>query len=219
MGNTVDLNTTATNLMRAGIVGVSSLSAIGDIINGLQSTFSPLSMLGSLGITQKASMLTRGEFLPQYVSGLITNTTSASAFVGNASASDMYKSTITAANEQAEAQKASVEQVDESAQQMKEIHDAVILLANPDKLFKTVNYKVIDNITGEVNGGSAIFDNKNTVKVTPVDDNTSAVYVKTISENVQHISSILDSVVLGGMLKVRIMESNTQNSVSRPGGL
>ena len=41
MGNMVDLNTTVTNLMRSGIVGVGTLGAIGSLISGVSSTFSP----------------------------------------------------------------------------------------------------------------------------------------------------------------------------------
>ena len=47
-----DLNATVEDLIQTGIIGVSSLGTIGQVISGLGSTFSPGWMLGKLGITK-----------------------------------------------------------------------------------------------------------------------------------------------------------------------
>lgn len=101
MGNMVDLNTTITNLMRAGIVGVGSLGAIGSMISGLSSTVAPATMLAKLGIAnsdtaQKIS--NRGKGLSR--KSRQVQEQSASTLVGNTSGDDYYQSTLTSANEQ-----------------------------------------------------------------------------------------------------------------------
>ena len=214
MGSAVDLNTTVTNLMRTGIVGISSLGLIGDIMSGIGSTLNPASMLGKISTDDLTKI--RGSFTPTYTSGTISNTTSGSAYVGNSSGSDMYQSTLTAANDSSEAQKADAQKNDKSAQQMKEIHDAVVLLADPDKLFKTVSYKVIasDNLLTE---DSAIFDKDNTVRVTAADNNASDDKIKSIESNVNTIVSLLQSVIVNGVLKVNVTNQLGSNPMGATG--
>lgn len=95
VGNMIDLNTTVTNLMRAGIVGVSSLGAIGQIISGLGSTANPSSMLTKLGVTGRAKTRTRGAGLGRKN----RQATSMSTLVGNTSGDDYYDSTMTSADD------------------------------------------------------------------------------------------------------------------------
>ena len=105
MGNMVDLNTTVTNLMRAGIVGVSTLGAIGDIITGISNTANPSNMLSSLGIRRGAiSTLSRGTGTSARISGLET---SVNAMVGSSSGEDMAAGTLNKANAEANDQLAS----------------------------------------------------------------------------------------------------------------
>lgn len=101
MGNMVDLNTTITNLMRAGIVGVGSLGAIGSMISGISSTLAPSTILAKLGIAnsdtaQKIS--NRGKGLSR--KSRQVQEQSASTLVGNTSGDDYYQSTLTSSNEQ-----------------------------------------------------------------------------------------------------------------------
>jgi hypothetical protein len=100
LGNMVDLNTTVTNLMRAGIVGVSSLGAIGSLISGLGSTFNPSSMLSKLGIlnSSSATYTSRGKGLTRKQKQIQQQ--SGSTYVGNSAGEDYYEQSISSANEQ-----------------------------------------------------------------------------------------------------------------------
>ena len=93
MGNMVDLNTTVTNLMRAGIVGVSSLATIGSIISGVGNTINPSNMLASLGISRTAAKQTnRGSGLNRR---LRSSGVSSSTLIGNTAADDYYAASTT----------------------------------------------------------------------------------------------------------------------------
>lgn len=98
LGNSVDLETTVTNLMRLGIVGVSTLGQMGAIVNGVSSSINPASMLSKLGIGNSPDSIVRG-------SGLAAGTkiygdVSSSTDVGNTSGQDIYDSTIADADSQ-----------------------------------------------------------------------------------------------------------------------
>lgn len=97
LGNFIGTETTLDNLMKLGIVGVSSLGLIGDLINGVSSTFAPESMLSRLGITGSASRLvTRGTsaLTSSRTSGL---STSQEIYVGNSSSEDLASGTLNSA--------------------------------------------------------------------------------------------------------------------------
>ena len=100
-GTGVDLNTTVTNLMRAGIVGASTLGSIGSIISGAGSTFDPSSMLTKLGwssnINGAMSAFVRGTGLGRNTS--LSSQVSSSTYVGNTSSDAYYDSTISSAND------------------------------------------------------------------------------------------------------------------------
>lgn len=99
MGNYVDLNTTVTNLMRAGIVGASTLGNIGTIITGVNNSFNPSNMLSRLGIGgDKAKSVKRGGGLNRRKN--LLNQLSTSDYMGNTSGDDYYNQTITSANDQ-----------------------------------------------------------------------------------------------------------------------
>ena len=99
MGNSVDLNTTVTNLMRAGIVGAGTLGNIGTIITGVNNSFNPSNMLSRLGIGgNKAKSVKRGGGLNRRKN--LLNQLSTSDYVGNISGDDYYNQTITSANDQ-----------------------------------------------------------------------------------------------------------------------
>lgn len=101
-GNFIDLNATVTQLMKTGIVGISTLSKIGTILSGF-------SKIGSLSLDDWGATETtgRGRGLDTTISDLntgISTTTSQTAYIGNSSGSDMYSSSITAAKEDAQSQ-------------------------------------------------------------------------------------------------------------------
>lgn len=102
LGNFVDINATVTQLMKTGIVGISTLGKIGTILSGF-------SKIGSLSLDDWGATETtgRGRGLDTTISDLntgISTTTSQTAYIGNSSGSDMYSSSITAAKEDAQAQ-------------------------------------------------------------------------------------------------------------------
>lgn len=96
LGNSVDLNTTVTNLMRTGIVGAGTLSGIGAIISGISSLGNPSSMLTRLGITGTASTQSRGTGLLRKARG---SSISSSTYAGNMDSSAYYTGALTAADE------------------------------------------------------------------------------------------------------------------------
>lgn len=103
IGNYVDLNTTVTNLMRAGIVGASTLGNIGTIIDGISNSasnfISPGSILSRLGVSgNKAKSVRRGGGLNRRKN--LLNQLSTSNYMGNSSGDDYYNQTITSANDQ-----------------------------------------------------------------------------------------------------------------------
>lgn len=100
MGNMVDLNTTVTNLMRAGIVGVSTLGAIGEVMSGLNNTFVPSLMLLKMGITGSPTTNIRGRGLSR-VKG---RSVSASGYQVGASGEDISSMTIATADADAQKQ-------------------------------------------------------------------------------------------------------------------
>ena len=93
MGSGFNLNATVEQLMKLGIVGISSLGMIGDVISGIGSTFAPSSVLSKLGITPFATGVRRGGGLGGLTSGF---TTSASALVGNSAGADIAESVVSA---------------------------------------------------------------------------------------------------------------------------
>lgn len=99
MGSGMDLNATVEQLMKLGIVGVSSLGMIGDVISGLGSSLVPSSMLWKLGITSGNTAISRGSGLSSLLSGF---NLSGSTFVGQGSGSDIYQQTLQQSSESAQ---------------------------------------------------------------------------------------------------------------------
>ena len=97
MGNMVDLQTTVSDLMRVAAVGTGLLGSFGSLVQGLGNSFSGRAMLAELGISAGSGLAItpRGDG-----SGLLGSTsgdgqsTSSSGYIGNASSSDIKKSTL-----------------------------------------------------------------------------------------------------------------------------
>lgn len=107
-----DLNTTATNLMRLGIVGISALGQVGNIVSGI-SNIVPSTMLTKLGITSSAQSISRGSGLGR--KNRLTQQVSSSNMIGNSAGEDYEDSIVT----QAEAEAS--EKVDAQRQEMGEL--------------------------------------------------------------------------------------------------
>lgn len=102
MGSGFDLNTTVENLMKLGMVGVSTFSMIGDLISSVGNISDPTGILSSLdiGYGSSSSAISRGTGLKARSAGL---SVSQSTFVGNSSSSDIYDTTMNAAEDSANA--------------------------------------------------------------------------------------------------------------------
>lgn len=87
-GNFLDFNTSIENLVQLGVIGLSSLGMIGDLIGGLASTISPSSMLDriSAGSALKNIVGLGGRGLASSSSGA---TTSSTVYIGQSSGSDI----------------------------------------------------------------------------------------------------------------------------------
>lgn len=96
LGNSVDLNTTVTGLIKTGIVGISTLSEIGNILAGLTGA-------NNLSLTNWGAAATTGRgtgFTGLTTTGVST-TTSESIYVGS-SGSDIYEASVASAKETAQ---------------------------------------------------------------------------------------------------------------------
>lgn len=94
LGNMVDLETTVADIMRVGALSGGILAGMGTMLGNLGSLggFNPGGMLSSLGINRNSvTVLTRGTGLAASASGAEV---SQSAYIGNASGSDVYESTM-----------------------------------------------------------------------------------------------------------------------------
>lgn len=103
LGNSVDLNTTVENLMKTGLIGVSTLTGIGDIISGIGTAFgsNASKMLNTLGILNTQGVQ-RGLGLGGGNSIRSSNiTTSLSTMTGNYRASDYSQSVLASAKDEA----------------------------------------------------------------------------------------------------------------------
>lgn len=130
MGNMVDLNTTVTNLMRAGIVGVGSLGAIGSMISGLSSTFAPGTMLSKLGIVKGSGAQTTARGAGLSRKSKQVQEQSSSAYVGNTSGEDYYASTTAAADDEVD-KKAKQKQEESKDVNLNNIHEYLLTVFDP----------------------------------------------------------------------------------------
>ncbi len=95
VGTGVDVNTTVENIMKLGLVGVSTLGMMGDLISGIGNTFDPSKMLTKMQIGSEAGQTRRGSGLDfTRASRGVQRTVSASTYIGNTSGSDIQESTL-----------------------------------------------------------------------------------------------------------------------------
>ena len=109
MGNMVDLNTTVENLIKLGIVGISTLGGIGKIVSGVGSAFGGglaenLLTKMNIGAYNERNVIQRGTGLEAKTSGLETSVTT---FVGNVEGEDYSSSALSSAQDEAKKKQAS----------------------------------------------------------------------------------------------------------------
>lgn len=134
MGNGFNLNTTIENLVKLGVVGVSSLGMIGDLISGLSSTAVPSTMLLKMGLAQGVGNIvsTGGRGLATAVGGL---TSSSTVVAGNSSGEDVYTSAKQGAKDAAEAEAADAQEEETNLERLtretnSDVHEIYLLLSS-----------------------------------------------------------------------------------------
>ena len=116
----IDLNTTVENLVKLGVVGLSSLGMIGDLISGISSTFAPSSMLTKLGISSGQNAIVRGTGLSGRSAGMSTSTSVTTKTIGTSSGEDIGGAALTSANDSANEQLTSQQEEDNALDDIKE---------------------------------------------------------------------------------------------------
>lgn len=117
-GSGIGLETSVENLIKLGIVGISTLGGIGSIIGGLSSVANGSMLLDKLKVSEANAIVKSFGGSSLSSSGRTSgSTTSESTYVGNTAGDDYYESTINAANEEPEK---------ELEQKQKEYEDPVV---------------------------------------------------------------------------------------------
>ena len=220
-----DLNTTATNLMRLGIVGVSALGQVGNIVSGI-SNIVPSTMLTKLGITSSAQSISRGSGLGR--GRKLSQQVSSSNMIGNSAGEDYEDSVIT----QAEAEAS--EKVEAQRQEMGEltinnIHEYLVgvfdkkITAITQMLGSMSGYKVDGSQWGSFDGDIMSNYSATQVKITSTGETNMATQnaenMKTIATNVSGIYELLRnglSVTVSNYGLSSNVPSPTTNSGSSP---
>ena len=130
MGNSFDLKTSVTNLMRLGIAGASLLGNIGTIVSGVGSTFAPSSILDKLGVSREsnASQITRGSGLGR--KQRLSQQVSSSNYVGNESGEDYQASVMAQANAQGQ-EALNQKKEEEQTKSINDIHEYLLQVFDP----------------------------------------------------------------------------------------
>lgn len=130
MGNSFDLKTSVTNLMRLGIAGAGLLGNIGAIANGISTAANPSGILDRLGISSdsNANRITRGSGLGR--KQRLTQQVSASNYVGNESGEDYVDSIMNQANTEGQ-QALDQKKQEEQTKSINDIHEYLLQVFDP----------------------------------------------------------------------------------------
>lgn len=217
-GTGVDLNTTVENLIRAGIIGVSTLSGIGEVLAGLSGGVGIAGALNTLGVFDGASLNTvlssRG--LRSITSGgrrtTGGRTTSGYTYVGNTSGSDIYSQTM--ADAEAETDKKLADAQAESTEKtLTDIHE---FLTNKLDIKLDTIIRIMSNMAGysispvsatttsDIQGyNSQLVLGEAEVKLTASSDSMLE-YTKNMSDTMNEIRDLLSSVITGGTVNAAL---------------
>jgi hypothetical protein len=214
MGNSVALNTTLTNLMRLGIVGVGTLGGIGSLITGLSSVNDPSSMLSALGIKNEVKTITRGSGFNRKNSG---TTTSGTTYIGNESGNDYYQGALASANEETdttlETAKAKSTEI-----ALADIHEYLLTIFDPkitqmeQMLAAIAGYGLNTDSWGSftTTANANLTYSATKVSLSPSTGDATqtaenkAKQLSDIHDNVANIYTLLQRVVLGNALQVNV---------------
>lgn len=210
MGNMVDLNTTVTNLMRSGIVGVSTLANIGTMLGGLSTSFNPSNVLSELGIGgATAKSVSRGGSLNRRKTAL--NQTSSSTYIGNSSGDDYYNQTLTSANDETDKQIAQKQQESKDIT-LNNIHEYLVSVFDPkitaiDKMIASIaGYGFKETVWGRENFTGAISKEYNTTVVSVTDPVKGTIsnneLLNDLRNNSNKILELLNSVISDSGVKI-----------------
>lgn len=229
MGSGVDANVTVENLMRLGILGVSSLGMIGDLVSGVLSTFLPGSMLTKLGIGSAIDTTNRGQGLKASESGF--SQSSSQKLAVNQSGTDIADQTLMEQEKENEKLVQEKEEENKTLEILKEIQSSVDSMnTDTGRMYNLLNtelpkissrlsssgfnspYLVEGNGTMGTTIGDAlmasvttIMDNTNRVNLKLDDSSPYQHNIQSIENNVADILSLLQSVIEGNVLKVSMV--------------
>lgn len=229
MGTGVDANVTVENLMRLGILGVSSLGMIGDLVSGVLSTYLPVSMLTKLGIGSAIDTTNRGQGLRASESGF--SQSSSQKLAVNQSGTDIADQTLMEQEKENEKLVQEKEEENKTLEILKEIQSSVDSMnTDTGRIYNLLNielpkissglsssgfnspYLVEGNGTMGTTIGDAlmasvttIMDNTNRVNLKLDDSSPYQQNIQSIESNVADILSLLQSVIEGNVLKVSMV--------------
>lgn len=217
-GTGVDPNTTVENLIRGGIIGVSTLSGIGEVLAGMFGGVGIAGALNTLGVFDEASLNTvlssRG--LRSITSGgrrtTGGRTTSSYTYVGNTSGSDIYNQTM--ADSEAEMDKKLADAQAESTEKtLTDIHE---FLTNKLDIKLDTIIRIMSNMAGysispvsatttsDIQGyNSQLVLGEAEVKLTASSDSMLE-YTKNMSATMNEIRDLLSSVITGGTVNAAL---------------
>lgn len=217
-GTGVDLNTTVENLIRAGIIGVSTLSGIGEVLAGLSGGVGVAGALNTLGVFDEAGLNTvlssRG--LRSITSGgrrtAGGRTTSSYTYVGNTSGSDIYNQTMTDAEAETDKKLADA-QAESTEKTLTDIHE---FLTNKLDIKLDTIIRIMSNMAGysispvsatttsDIQGyNSQLVLGEAEVKLTASSDSMLE-YTKNMSDTMNEIRDLLSSVITGGTVNAAL---------------
>lgn len=217
-GTGVDPNTTVENLIRAGIIGVSTLSGIGEVLAGLSGGVGVAGALNTLGVFDEAGLNTvlssRG--LRSITSGgrrtAGGRTTSSYTYVGNTSGSDIYNQTMTDAEAETDKKLADA-QAESTEKTLTDIHE---FLTNKLDIKLDTIIRIMSNMAGysispvsatttsDIQGyNSQLVLGEAEVKLTASSDSMLE-YTKNMSDTMNEIKDLLSSVITGGTVNAAL---------------
>lgn len=210
LGNSVDLKTTVSDLLKTGTFLASGMELIGELIGGATLSSSLLNNYNSLA---------KGLKKESHGSGLTGSGTSLNAYVGNSSGSDIYDSTLAKADADANSK------LDEAKTNAKEeatdddisvvvpyIYNYLIgsfdskmssLVAMTSSL---ANYNIRLQDGGATYGSAmeTILNGNKVVVSASTQEDTNTANLSTINENVSAIVLLLQSVISNGSMNVSV---------------
>lgn len=182
VGSGVDLNTTVENLVKLGVVGISTLGMIPDIIAGIGGAINPASILSRLGIgttagrndalgvlyeqLKRSAITSRGQGL---LSRDVVDTSSSMSIVSTGSGEDFSSQALATAKQQANAESVQEEQDNPVIKRLDKIDTTIQSSATIDTESKEIldtiatNISTITNLLQEVVDGSRSFSVRSTI--------------------------------------------------------